>query len=38
MRVKDKEITVSCPECGRVLFKGRQSELRNLIVYCERCA
>ena len=33
----DIRITKSCTKCGKILFKGTESEARGLIIYCAEC-
>lgn len=33
----DIRITKVCTKCGKVLFKGTESEARHLIIYCGDC-
>ena len=33
----ETEITVLCPQCSKVLFKGSKEDTKRLIVYCVDC-
>lgn len=33
----DIHITKKCPECGKILFDGTESEAKGLIIYCADC-
>lgn len=34
----DPRITITCPECGKILFKGTEGVAKRLIIYCTECA
>jgi len=37
MQSTEKNITVTCTKCRKVLFEGTESERRHLILYCQDC-
>ena len=38
LKEEDEHVTLSCPECNKVLFKGNKNDAKRLIIYCTNCA
>ena len=38
LKPADREITVSCVKCKKVLFEGSEKERDRMIIYCTDCA
>jgi hypothetical protein len=36
MKLQDEYISICCPVCGKVLFKGTREQARRLIIYCTK--
>ena len=34
---RNGEITVTCSNCGKLLFEGAETEARHLIIFCQDC-
>jgi len=34
----DSQITINCPKCKNILFKGTEKEAKRQIIYCVDCA